>query len=228
MAVLLLLVALTGCGGDDSSSDTPSTSPPPTRPQAEVDKERAARTLLTAADLPGYTEDTSPDTNQGFEAAFAGCVNNDPVLTAKAPAHPRTVEGKDFEKGDLQVGSEATVAETEDQAKAALNQLRSRTVTDCIGRAARTELAKQLDPSITIISLNLTPLPVARAGDEAVGLRFVVTVSAEGETGRGTSDLTIIRRERAVARLNTGATDATFPESERASLATKMADRMAP
>ena len=69
---------------------------------------------------------------------------------------------------------------------------------------------------------------MAPVGDEAVGLRFLITISAEGETARVTLDVTIIRRERAVAFLSTNGVGTAFPESERASLAAKMADRMAP
>ena len=228
MAVLLLLVALTGCGGDDSSSDTPSTSPPPTRPQAEVDKERAARTVLTAADLPGYTEDTSPDT-QGSDAAVAKCVKDAAILTAKEATNPRTVEGKKFQKTEeTSVISKATVAETEDQAKAALNEVRSKTVVDCIGREARAELVKGLDPGVTITSVTVTVQTVAPVGDEATGVRFAVTLTAQGDTARVMSDTTFIRKDREIAFLTTATVNSSFPESERASLATKMAGRMAP
>lgn len=230
ITAVLLVMILWGCGGDDSDSSTTATAPPTTRDPVQVDKERATRIVLTATDLPGYTEDTAPEEEDDeVDKAFAACLQNDPVLTADEPANPRTVDGKDFEKGEeLTVSSKATIAATEDQARTALTQVRSRTVLDCFTRTIRTELPKTLDPGVNLGNVTVTSPAVAPVGDEAVGLRIVLVLSAEGETARVTLDVTIIRRERAVAFLSTNAVNTAFPEAERASLATKLADRMGP
>lgn len=227
---LALVMVLWGCGDDDSQSSTRATAPPTTRDPVAVDKERATRIVLTAADLPGYTGSTRPEQDaEQLENAFAACVENDPVILAKETANPRTVHGKDFSKGDaLSVRSKATIAETEDQARTAVAKLRSKTVLDCLTRAVRAESTKALDPGITLTSVTVTSLPVASVGDEAVGARILLTLAAQGETVRVSSDVTVIRKERAVAFLSTNGSGTAFPESERASLAAKLADRMAP
>ena len=228
--VLALLVLLPACGGDDSESSDATTIPPTTRPTVEADKARAGRIVLTAADLPGYTEDTSPEEDSDeVDRAFAACVQNDPVLTAEEDTNPRTVDGADFDKTDeISVSSSATIAETEEQARAALEQLRQQTVLDCLGTAFRRELATSLDPGVTLRNVSVNNLPVAAAGDEAVGLRILATISAAGQTARVTSDVTAIRRDRAVAFLVTNGVGTPFSESERESLAAKLADRMGP
>ena len=226
--VSAVVVLLVGCGGDD---DEPSEggAPAATAPSAEQDKQLAARIVLTAADLPGYREDTSPEEDDDeVDRAFAGCVQNDPVLTAQEPADPRTVEGKDFDKGDEQsVGSKATIAGTEAQAQAAVTRLRDQTVLRCLEGAVRRELGASLDPGVTLESISVSNLPVATVGDETVGVRVTATLSARGQTARVTSDVTVMRRGRAVAFLSTNGVGTPFPNSERDALATKMAGRMA-
>ena len=228
--VLVLAVLIAGCGGDDSESSDATTIPPTTRPTPEADKARAGRIVLTAADLPGYTEDTEPEEDDDeVDRAFAACMQNDPVLTAEEGTNPRTVDGGDFERNEeLTVGSEATIAETEDQAREALNKVRSPAVLDCFTRTIRTELPKTLDPGVSLRNVAVTSPTVTPVGDESVGLRIALTLSAQGETARLVLDVTIIRRERAVAFLSTTGVNTAFPEAERASLATKMADRMGP
>jgi hypothetical protein len=232
LVVAAALVLLVGCGGDDDpESSQPTTAPTSAQATPEQDKARAGRIVLTAADVPGYGEDTSPDDDDDdeIEAAFAGCVQNDPVLTAEEPESPRTVEGKEFDKGDTQsVSSTATIAETQEQAQAALAQLRSQTVLDCLESAAQRELAKSLSAGASVQNVSVTSLPVATVGDEAVGLRIAATISGQGQTLRVSIDVTAIRRERAVAFLSTTGVGSSFPNSERDALARRMADRMAP
>lgn len=231
LAAVAAAVLLVGCGGDDDSEPAGGDNAPATTvPTAEQDKQRAARIVLTAPDLPGYTEDTeSEEDDDEVDRAFAGCVQNDPVLIAEEPADPRTVEGKDFEKADDQsVSSKATIAQTEAQAQAAVAQLRNQTVLDCLETTVRRELATSLGQGVTVQSVSVSNLPVATVGDEAVGLRIQATLSARGETARVTSDVTVIRRERAVAFLSTNGVRNPFSNSERDALAVKMADRMGP
>ena len=232
IVVLALLVLVPACGGgDDSGPESRATTvPPTTRSAVDVDKERAQRIVLTAADLPGYTEDpvTADEEDDETDRAFEACMQNDAVLTAEAETNPRTAEGREFSKGDeVNVGSEAIVAETEEQAKTALNVVRQPSARNCLGTAFREELAKTLDPGVTLRSVNANTLSTPTVGDEAVGMRVLATITGGGQTIRANVDFTIIRRERAVAFLLTSQLNSPFPESERAALATKMADRMA-
>ena len=229
---LTVLALVPACGGgDDDTESSEATTPPTTaRATAEVDKARAGRIVLTGADLPGYTEDASTDEDSPeVDRAFAACVNNDPILTADAATHPRTVEGSDFDKTDeLSMSSSATIGETEDQARAALVQLRQEAVPDCLARTFREELSRSIGSEALLRSVDVESLSVPTAGDESVGLRLVAVVGAGGQTVRVTSDVTAIRRERAVALLVTTGVNELFPEPERATLADKMAARMGP
>jgi hypothetical protein len=227
--VLALLVLVPACGGDDSESSETTTAPTTARATAEVDKARAGRIVLTGADLPGYTEDVSAEDDPEADRVFAACVQNDPVLTAEPGTNPRSVDGSDFDKSDAQsVSSSATIAETEDQARAAMGRLREQGVLDCLGTSFRDELRDTLGSEATLRSVDIDELQVAAVGDESVGLRLVATVAVQGETVRVTSDITAIRRERAVAFLLTNGINSVFPQAERTELANKMAGRMGP
>ncbi len=230
LALVAAVALLVGCGGgDDDSAPPEGTAAPAATPTPEQDRERAGRIVLTAADLPGYTESTSPEEDdEEIDRAFAGCVQNDPVLTAEEPTDPRTVEGKDFDKSEEQsVSSKATIAETEEQAQAALTQLRNQTVLECLEGAVRRELGASLGPEVTLQSINVSALPVATVGDETVGIRIAATLAAQGQTARVTSDVTVMRRGRAVAFLSTNGVGTPFSNSERDALAQRMAERMA-
>jgi hypothetical protein len=231
LVLVTALVLLVGCGGDDSESSQPTTAPTSAQPTPEQDKARAGRIVLTAADLPGYTEDpdSDEDDDDETERVLGGCVQNDPVLTADEPESPRTVEGKEFNKGETQsVSSTATIAETQEQAEAALTQLRNQTVLNCLESGARRELAGSVGPGATVQAVSVSSLPVPTVGDEAVGLRIEATITAQGQTVRVTTDVTAVRRERAVAFLSTTGVRNAFSPSERQALATRMADRMGP
>lgn len=231
LLVLALLVFVPACGGGDSESSDTTNAPTTARATAEVDKARAGRIVLTGADLPGYTEDaaTDEDDDPEVDRAFATCVKNDPILTAEPDTNPRTVDGSDFEKTDeLSVGSTATIGETEDQAKKAISRLREEGVLDCMGTSFREELAKSVPSGASLRDVSVEKLSVAAAGDESVGLRLVAVLAVRSESVRVTSDITAIRRERAVAFLVTTGVGTSFPEGERTALATKMAGRMGP
>ena len=231
VVVVTALVLLAGCGGDDDSeSSRPTTAATSGPPTVEQDKARAGRIVLTAADVPGYTEDTSTeDDDEEIDRAFAGCVQNDPVLTAEEPENPRTVEGREFDKDQAQsVSSTATIAETQEQAQAALAQLRNQTVLNCLESAARRELGRSLGPDASLQDVSVSSLPVATVGDESAGFRIASTLSAEGQAVRVTIDVTAIRRERAVAFLSTTGVRSPFSPSEREALATRIAERMGP
>lgn len=227
---LSVLVLVPACGGGDSKSSKTTSAPTTVRATAEVDKARAGRIVLTGADLPGYTEDASTDVDSPeVDRAFSACVNNDPILTAEPDTNPRTVDGSDFDKTDeMSVSSTATIGETEYQARAALAQLRQESVPSCMARTFREELGRSIGSEALLRSVDVQNVSVPAAGDESLGLRLLATVGVANQTVRVTSDVTVIRRERAVAFLVTTGVNEPFPEAERTALADKMAARMAP
>ena len=93
MTAALLLAS---CGGSDESSsadkDRPTTTVAPATavPAPAADKVRAARIVLSPADVPGFIADPGEpaeaelDSDDTSEEAFTKCVNNDPVLSPRS------------------------------------------------------------------------------------------------------------------------------------------------
>jgi hypothetical protein len=70
-------------------------------------------------------------------------------------------------------------------------------------------------------------LDVPPAADETLGLRVTFTVSTQGVTVGATFDVELLRKDRAVASVNTTGLQTPFPEADRVALVKKVADRMA-
>ncbi len=88
VAIGLAAVLLFGACGDEEGSASSTTTVAPatttTLSQIQLDKAKAQRIVLSATDLPGYTQDR-PDLggdSPEFEAAANACVNNNPLIVA--------------------------------------------------------------------------------------------------------------------------------------------------
>ncbi|MGI8777873.1 MAG: hypothetical protein ACR2LJ_10975 [Acidimicrobiales bacterium] len=216
------LVLLVGCGGGGSGASRAPATTTTTRPTVEADKTRATRALLTAVDLPGYTEKTADNSPDPSDAAFKACLGNDPVLTRDETSDPRHAVGKELDKGTSFVASEAVVAESEDQARAAVVRLRGPDVPACFANG----LAGVKDPDVSFANTTAKPLATATAGDETAGLRVVTTATSGTVSLKFTIDFEVARRDRALALLTTSATGAGFGDAERTALAQKMVERL--
>ena len=235
-AALLLVTALftAGCGdgggGAESSSQTtvaPTTST--TLSQAQLDKAKAQRIVLTAADLPGYTMDPPEPQDTSTLGSDAGaCVNNNPVLVQLGnETDPRGALGADYSNpDDVTVGSSVTFADTDDQARSAFTDLSAASFPACFSRTFAAELQKQ-EPSFTNVSVNTTRLPAITAGDQSAGFRSVAQVRSEGVRVTLNIDFTFVRVGRAVGEIDTIIVGKQFPPAERLWLATTLAGRMA-
>ena len=230
---LAAVLVLGGCGDDeDSASSTTTTVAPATTTtlsQAQLDKQKAQRIVLTVADLPGYTADP-PDPSADspeFEAAANACVNNNPVYLALGTDNdPRGASSPDFSKGDtITASSGVTFAETEDQARTAMGDLSAASFPACFSRAFTAELRR--DPNNTNVSVTTTKLPAITAGDQSLGYRVVARFRIGGTNVTLNADFTFVRVGRAVAGIQASSTPTAFPAAERLRLATLIAGRMA-
>lgn len=231
---MVAVLLLGGCGDDDDKESSTATTVAPatttTLSQAQLDKQKAQRVLLTAPDLPGYSQDPpdpSSDNSPEFEAAANACVNNNPVIVAlRSDNDPRGAVSPDFSKGEtVTVSSGVTFAETEDQARTALVEASAASFPACFSRALTAELRK--DPTYSNVSVTTTKLPDITAGDQSVGYRVVAKFRTEGTNLTANFDFTFLRVGRAVASLDDFSLTTAFPAAERLRLATLIAGRMA-
>lgn len=235
MALCVTAVLLLVACGDDEDSSSPTTAPTiapstsTTIAPVDLDKQKAQRAVLTAADVPGFTEDP-PDTNDDdaeFEAAANACFDNNEVLVRLGEDHdPRGVSSPDFSLGDrLTVSSGVTFAETEDQARAAIASLTVPSFAACFGNALAAQLRKQ--PGVSDVTATTARLPDLTVGHQSIGYRTTMGLRAGGQAVTFYGDFTFIRTGRAVAVLSGLAESTAFPEAERTRLATTIAGRMA-
>jgi hypothetical protein len=231
---LAAVLLLGGCGDDkddkkSSATATMVAATTTTLSQAQLDKQKAERIVLTVADLPGYTADP-PDSSSDsaeFEAAANSCANNNPVIVALGTkTDPRGASSPDFSKGDsVTASSSVTFAETEDKARTAMTDVGAAPFAACFSKAFTAELRKE--PAYSNVSVTTTKLPAITAGDQSLGYRVVAKLRAGGTNVTLNVDFTFIRVGRAVSGVQASSTPAAFPAAERLRLATLVAGRMA-
>jgi hypothetical protein len=229
---LVAVLALGACGDDnDSASSTTTVAPATTTTlsQVQLDKAKAQRVVLTAADLPGYAQDP-PDSSADspeFEAAANACVNNNPLIVALGQdTDPRGAVSPDFSKGDLTtVTSSVTFGDTEDAARSVMADLNAASFTACFSRAFTAELRK--DTANSNVSATTTKLAAVNIGDQSVAYRTVARFRTQGTNVVLNIDFTFIRVGRAFGSVQDLQATTAFPDAERVRLATALAGRMA-
>ncbi len=233
VAVCITAATLLVACGDDKPSVSPTTVPTTTATtisQAEADRQKAQRVVLTAADVPGFTEDAPKrggKDNADLEAAANACVDDNPLLVRLGEDDdPRGAGSPNFRKGDAAgIGNDVTFGENEDEARSAIAALGASTFPGCFSNALATELRK--DPTLTNVGVTTAHLPGLTVGDQSLGYRSVARARVKGTPLTFNFDFTFIRSGRGVAVLSDFAVNGTFPEPDRARLATTIADRMA-
>ncbi len=225
VSAIMLLVA---CGDDESSAPATTVPPSTTTPQVELDRQKAQRLGLTAADLPGFT--MAPDTggdSADLEAATNACVNNDPLLVRLGEDDdPRGASSADFKRGEtLTVHSGVTFGESEDQTRVAMAAIGASSFPGCFSDALTTELRK--NATLTDVTVTTTRLPALSVGDESVGYRSTARARVGGQSVTFYFDFTFMRSGRALSVISGLGVNAPFPEADRSRLATTIAGRMA-
>jgi hypothetical protein len=226
---LVALVLLTGCGGGGgSSSPTTVATTSTTLSQAQLDKAKAQRIVFSAADLPGYTMDPAEaaDDTAVLEPDAAACANNNAVLAQLGEETDlRGATSADYSKGDaISVGSAATFADTDDQARAVFTDLGAASFPACFSRSLADALRKE--PTLTNVTVTSTRLPPITAGEQSIAFRSVARFRSSGTALTLNADFTFIRVGRAVAAFYDSSIGTVFPADERARLAAALAGRM--
>ena len=232
-ALGLAAAMLFGACGDDNDSASSTTTVAPatttTLSQAQLDKQKAQRIVLTAPDLPGYAQDPPDPSGDSpeFEAAANACVKNNPLIVALGQdTDPRGATSPDFSKGEtVTVSSSVTFGETEDAARSVLADLNAASFPACFSQAFITELRK--DPANSNVSATTTKLPALNVGDQSVAYRTVARFRTQGTNIVLNIDFTFIRVGRAFGSIQDLQATTPFPDAERLRLATAMAGRMA-
>ena len=229
---LAAVLVLGGCGDDEDSASSTTTVAPTTSTtlsQAQLDKQKAQRIVLTAADVPGYTvdpPDPSDESSAEFVAAANACANNNAAFTQLGEdTDPRGASSPDFSKDDtLTVSSDVTFTDTDDQARTAIADVSTASFPTCLARAVAAELKK--DTSLTNVTATTTKRPAITAGDQNVSYRTVMRFRTQGTNVTVNADTVFIRVGRAVASLDVSSVTTAFPDAEKLRLATLLAGRM--
>lgn len=227
VAAVLVLGACAGGGGSSAPATTGATTT--TVSQVQLDKARAQRAVLTAADLPGYTAGPANPSGDSaeFEAAADACVNNSPLIVALGQdTDPRGATSPTFSRSDTgSVTASVTFGETEDAARSVLADLGAASFPACFSQAFAAELRK--DAANTNVSVTTTRLPAVAVGDQAVAYRTVARFGTQGTNVVLNIDFTFVRVGRGLGSVQDVSATTAFPDAERLRLAAAMATRMA-
>jgi hypothetical protein len=229
---LAAVMVFGACGDDEDSASSTTTVAPATTTtlsQVQLDKAKAQRIVLSATDLPGYTQDP-PDPGADspeFEAAANACVNNNPLIVALGTdTDPRGAVSPDFSKGDtVTVTSSVTFGDTEDAARSVMTDLNAASFPACFSRAFTTELRN--DTANSNVSVTTTKLPALNVGDQSVAYRTVARFRTQNTNIVLNVDFTFVRVGRAFGSIQDLQATTPFPDAERLRLATALAGRMA-
>lgn len=222
----VLAAVLLGACGDDGESAAPTTTST-TLSQVQLDKQKAERATLSAADLSGYTEDAPDPDDEEVDAAGADeCIENNALLLRLGEDDdPRGAASPDFSREVHTVSSSVTFAETEDEARAAFAVVNRPALVGCLGDALSAELSNTA--GFTNVRVTTSKLPAITAGDENVGYRLVIRANAGGQAITLNLEFTFLRAGRGVAVFQSLSETTTFPAADRARLAGVVGGRMA-
>ena len=185
--------------------------------------------VLSAADLPGFTQDPPDPTINPNDAILPGnsCHKDNPLLLRLGTDNdPRGVMSPDFsENDDVTVGSAATFAETEEDARAVIAALSAASFPTCFSPAFTAELQKR--PEFTNVSTTTARLPAVAAGDQSIGYRSTVKARVSGTAVTLYFDLVFMQKGRGVAMVNATRATAPYANAARLRLVDLVAERLA-
>ncbi len=212
---LTLALALGACGGG-GGGDVPGT---------QEDKARAERIVLTDADLPGLARQDDDDADDESDP-FRKCLNDNQVLVDLGEG-PRSAEATFGDAAETVVRSSAVnLAENDDDAKAAFDEVERPTFVGCFEDAITTGFEEGIGESANLENLKVDELSVDKFGDETVAYRATVDVVAAQEKLSLAFDYVFFRVDRAIAVLFSFDVGQKFDEAERNRLSEVLTDRM--
>lgn len=222
-------VGVGACGGGGSGGPAPPGTTTTSLSPAQLDKARAQRVVLTAADLPGYTTDPPGAARDSaeFEAAADACVRNNPLIVALGEDDdPRGASSPGFRRGDtVRVTSSVTFGDTEAAARTVMADLGAPSFPACFSAAFTAELRK--DAANSDVAVTTTTLPADQLGDQSVAFRTVARFRTQGTNVTLNIDFTFVRVGRGFGSVQDLSATTAFPDAERIRLATALATRMA-
>lgn len=200
-------------------------------PSAADDKARAEKVVFTEADLPGLTkdddddEDTETETDPSDEA-FEKCLNNNVLLTDLGEDERGAEASFSDEDEEVTRSSVVTFAETKKEAEEAFDAVSQDSFAGCLEDAFKTGLQEEIGSNGTVADVSVAELPDEDLGDENVGYRATVDLSAAGQSFELSFDFVFVRVDRGLAGLFAFDVGEEFAAGERTRLTKILADRL--
>lgn len=251
-AVLLPLALLGACGGDDDDSAEPdeagsttsSSSPTPSgegtaAPDRAADQALADAVVLRLEDLgPGWSvledeDDEEEDDDAETDQALADCLQVDISVIADDDGDEIEADVTfDAEQGRIE--SAAEIVATVEEAEGDFDILRGDRFADCYGGLLDDELRSDAEDdadgranvSYGGVEMSRLELP-SGLGDEAIGYRATISITANGVELSSYADFVFFRRGRVEMTLSTLSTFEPLPLDYEVGLARTMDQRAA-
>ncbi|MDX6495780.1 MAG: hypothetical protein QOE17_1766 [Gaiellales bacterium] len=225
MCVTGVLVLGAGGGGSGAANHSFTSMATAIDPS---DQARAEAMVITSADLPAAWTSTPDDAERNRDAR---CVDGS-GLTESGRAFSDVLARTDAGY-DIHMQSQATVFESEDQARTWFARLRDDAVVACVRRAFNDEQKRDADAGIRFDVTGAGNLPVANVGDESTGIRLTIDVTGPAQTIPAYLDYIFVRVGDATSGMILFDVRQPFDETETmsgspttADLAAVLADRM--
>jgi hypothetical protein len=204
IAVIALVTAGTALAAGD-----------PQRRHTAADQARARAAVLRVSDLAGWKTQRAAMPTPGTR-----CRSYSPNLSRLVETG--AAASRQFSRGRWTTSSDVRLFATPDQAAAAWKELASGRMLSCVREAFAST------PTIHVRALSNRRLPFPRLAPRSVAFRssFRLTGFADPKPFRGTFDLIVLGRGRALAALATSADGGTFPATLERHLAALIASRL--
>lgn len=239
LAAVLVALALSACGnGDDGKDDdgddpkkasSSSAAPTPTDEGPAVDAEDQAivdAAVVTIKDMPsGWTADAADDDDddKAARAEIAACVGvayDELYDDTNAEAKSDDFTSPDDDEVSIKVG----LAPTEEWMVHAFGIASGAKYRECALEAIEKDMESQ--DGLEIGDVSLSQLSVDQLGDEALGYRVTVPVSADGDTIDVIADVVVTRVGRGQVQVSTVSYGAPMSTDELAGFARISLDRL--
>lgn len=217
---LVLSMALVACGGDGDNGAVTAA------PTAEEDKVRAEGVVLSELDLPGLIKQPAQDETDAADAIYNECINDNPLLTEFGEG-ARGAES-DYRNGEQTIvrGSSAAFAEHEEEATAAIAELRKPTFAGCFERALQVFYTAEIGDEAEVKNVEVSALVVEERGDESVGYRARLDLTGRARSVVVSFEFVFVRVGRGMVGLSTQDIGQPLEAAERSRLTQLLANRL--
>jgi hypothetical protein len=215
------LLALVAC----SSSTAKSGETKQTGPAADLAVAKAA--VLSAADLPGYTETPYKETDdipQSVKKKFAECMHTDVTIFDDTPGAQKA-HSSDFDKDGAQVSGSVEIDPQKSDIDKGWNQLTTPGVDKCLQQLLQAAFTLSAPSGTTVGTASLERFEVA-IGDRSVGYTVKIPATTQGTNVVVYADLLYVARDRAGIDLTAINSTQPFDRATEIALAQAMYDRV--